>query len=121
MIELIKSVDEKVIIKKPHGGVGLIEINKVLTADDTMGNVSLFAHVKVAPHTKIGYHQHFNEAEAYYVIKGEGFFITNDKERVPVKAGDVCWIKVNQGHGMDNPNDEEMEFIALVYPERNIE
>ncbi|QKY71702.1 cupin domain-containing protein [Lentibacillus sp. CBA3610] len=83
-----------------------------------MGNVSLLAHVKVPPHSNIGFHQHCKEAETYYVLSGAGYFINNDKERIPVKPGDVCQIDFGQGHGLDNPNEEEMEIIAVVYPER---
>jgi quercetin dioxygenase-like cupin family protein len=110
--------NEKLIIENPHGGVGNIEVYKLLTSDDTLGKVSLFAKVIIHPQTIIGYHQHIGEAETYYVLKGEGFFINSKKERIPVKAGDVCSIEVGQSHGLENPHDNEMEIIALVYPEK---
>ncbi|WNF38557.1 cupin domain-containing protein [Bacillaceae bacterium IKA-2] len=115
---MIRKTDEKIIIENPHGGVGRIQIYKVLNAGDNVGNISLFAKVIINAHTTIGYHQHIGEAEAYYVLKGEGFFLNNKKERVPVKAGDLCLIEVGESHGMENPNENEMEIIALVYPEK---
>ncbi|WP_096437049.1 cupin domain-containing protein [Alteribacter populi] len=115
---MIRRTDERLIVENPHGGVGSIGIYKLLTSDDTMDKVSLFAKVIINPQTTIGYHQHIGEAETYYVLKGEGFFINSQKERIPVKPGDVCSIEVGQSHGMENPHDNEMEIMALVYPEK---
>lgn len=115
---MVRKTDKKMIIENPHGGMGSITVYKILTSEDTLGNVSLFAKVIINPQTTIGYHQHIGEAETYYVLKGQGFFINNQKERIPVKPGDVCSIEVGQSHGMENLSDHEMEIMALVYPER---
>lgn len=112
------TTEKKKVIDNPHGGTGRIEIYDILKSADTLGNVSLLAKVIIHPETIINYHQHTGEAEAYYILKGDGFFINNEQERIPVKAGDVCLIEVGQGHGMENPYDETMEMMALVFPGR---
>ncbi|KHF39510.1 cupin domain-containing protein [Halalkalibacter okhensis] len=111
---MVRNSIEKVLINNPHGGVGSIEIEKVLTMDDKFGDLSLFAKVIIKPQTSIGFHQHVGEAEAYYVLKGEGYFINNQKERVRINPGTICVIEVGQSHGLENPNDNEMEIIAIV-------
>ncbi|MCE7793187.1 cupin domain-containing protein [Salipaludibacillus sp. CUR1] len=115
---MVRKTEEQLVIENPHGGTGSIRINKLLTSEETMGNVSLFARVVVNPETTIGYHQHTGEAEAYYVLKGEGFFINSQKERLAIQAGDICTIKAGQSHGLENPSAHSMEIMALVYPER---
>ncbi len=39
----------------------------------------------------------------------------NDGTRTEVGPGDVCVIEVEQSHSLENPNDEELVFMALVY------
>ena len=38
----------------------------------------------------------------------------NDGSRTEIHAGDVCTIEVGQGHAIENPGEEPLEFIALV-------
>jgi quercetin dioxygenase-like cupin family protein len=112
---MIRNTQEKAVIENAHGGVGSIEIHKKITKEDQVEGLSLFAKVVVSPHSTIGYHQHTDDAEAYYVLKGEGIFLNHNEERVPVKAGDICLIKKGQSHGLENHTDNELEMIAVVY------
>jgi quercetin dioxygenase-like cupin family protein len=112
---MIRNTQEKAVIENAHGGVGSIEIHKKITKEDQVEGLSLFAKVVVSPHSTIGYHQHTDDAEAYYVLKGEGIFLNHNEERVPVKAGDICLIKKGQSHGLENLTDDELVMIAVVY------
>lgn len=112
---MIRNTIEKSIIENCHGGIGSIEINKKINKGDLVVGLSLFAQVVIQPHSTIGYHQHKDDAEAYYVLRGEGIFLNHNKERIPVKAGDLCLIKKGQSHGLENLNDNELEIIAVVY------
>jgi mannose-6-phosphate isomerase-like protein (cupin superfamily) len=112
---MIRNTQEKAVIENAHGGVGSIEIHKKITKEDKVEGLSLFAKVVVSPHSTIGYHQHTDDAEAYYVLKGEGIFLDHNEERVPVKAGDICLIKKGQSHGLENLTDHVLEMIAVVY------
>jgi quercetin dioxygenase-like cupin family protein len=112
---MIRNTQEKAVIENAHGGIGSIEIHKKITKEDQVEGLSLFAKVVVSPHSTIGYHQHTDDAEAYYVLKGEGIFLNHNEERVPVKAGDICLIKKGQSHGLENLTDDELVMIAVVY------
>jgi len=112
---MIRNTQEKAIIENAHGGIGRIEIHKKITKEDGVEGLSLFAKVVVGPHSTIGYHKHTDDAEAYYVLKGEGIFLDHNEERVPVKAGDLCLIKKGQSHGLENLSDHKLEMIAVVY------
>jgi quercetin dioxygenase-like cupin family protein len=112
---MIRNTQEKAVIENAHGGIGSIEIHKKITKEDKVEGLSLFAKVVVSPHSTIGYHQHTDDAEAYYVLKGEGIFLDHNEERVPVKAGDICLIKKGQSHGLENLTDDELVMIAVVY------
>jgi len=112
---MIKQTKELVVIENSHGGVGSIEIHKKLTKEDLVDGLSLFAKVVIKPNSTIGYHQHKDDAEAYYILRGTGVFLNHNKERIPVKGGDLCLIKKGQSHGLENHNTSELEMIAIVY------
>ncbi|WP_066295307.1 cupin domain-containing protein [Bacillus sp. FJAT-29937] len=112
---MIRKTIEKSMLENCHGGVGKIEIHKKITQDDQVAGLSLFAQVIIKPHSTIGYHPHPDDAEAYYVLRGEGIFLNHKEERIPVKAGDLCLIKKGQSHGLENPTDNDLEIIAVVY------
>ena len=112
---MVRKTKEKLIIENLHGGIGSIEIHKKVTKEDSIEGLFLFASVVIKPHATIGYHQHTDDAEAYYVLRGEGVFLNHNKERIPVKAGDLCLIIKGQSHGLENHNDYELEIIAIVY------
>ena len=112
---MIRNTQEKTVVENARGGIGSIVMHKKITMEDKVEGLSLFAKVVVNPHSTIGYHLHTDDAEAYYVVKGEGIFLNHYEERVPVKAGDLCLIKKGQSHGMENLSDNELEMIAVVY------
>lgn len=112
---MIRNTQIKEVIENPRGGVGTIEIHKKIIKEDEVDGLDLFAKVIVHPYSTIGYHPHIEDAEAYYIVKGEGIFLNHKKERIPVQDGDICLIKKGQSHGLENPTSEELEIIAVVY------
>lgn len=111
---MIRKTDIKY-VDNLRGGNGTIEMRHIISKEELMGHGSMFAHVIIPPYGSIGFHQHVDNTEPYYIIKGEGIFVDNDGSRTPVKTGDVCIIEVGQGHAMENPNEEPLEMIALIY------
>ena len=100
---------------------GTVEIRHLLSKDELMGHASMYAHVIIPPHGSIGFHQHVENTEPYYVIKGKGIFEDNDHTETEIHPGDVCVIEVGQSHAIKNPFDEPLEFMALVINERGKE
>ena len=112
---MIKQAGKSEIIEKPHGGEGSIHISRIVSQNDKIEGIDLFARVTVQPKSTIAYHLHKDESEVYYILRGKGIFLDHGEQRVPVEAGDFCMIRKGQGHGMENPYDEEIEMIALVF------
>ena len=100
-----------------RGGDGHVVIYHILSTEELMGHGSMYARVVVPPHCSIGWHQHVGNTEPYYIIKGEGTFIDNDKTKTLVHAGDICTIQCGQWHSMENNSEEDLEMIALVIDE----
>ena len=100
-----------------RGGSGIVELHHILKLEELNGHGRMYALVKMAPHSTIGFHEHIGETEPYYVISGHGIFIDHEKNRIPVGPDNVCLIECGQSHGFENNSDEELVLMALVYNE----
>jgi len=97
-----------------RGGEGTIELRHILAPEELMGHGTMYAHVIIPGHSSLGFHQHVENTEPYYVIKGKGIFVDNDGSKTEITEGDVCVIEVGQSHAIENPNEEPLEIMALV-------
>ena len=99
-----------------RGGNGKVYMYPVIPKEELMGHGRLYAKVVLPPGSSIGVHEHIHETEPYYILEGEGIFVDENGDRVPVKAGDSCTILPGQSHGMENPStDKDLVMMALVY------
>ena len=103
------------VVEHPRGGEGSVEFHHIVSEEQLNGHGSMYAMAVLRPHSSVGWHQHVGNTEPYFILKGKGVFVDNDGTRTEVGPGDVCVIEVGQSHSLENPNDEELVFMALVY------
>ena len=103
------------IVKKEqaNGGEGAIFIKHILNETELNGKCKMYAEVTLEPGCSLGYHEHHNESETYYILRGEGNYDDNGRIR-PVKAGDVTFTPDGMGHGLTNTGDTDLVFMALI-------
>jgi len=106
---------EKAVIEGLRGGNGSVELYHIVSKEELNGHGTMYAMGVLKPGCSIGYHQHVGNTEPYFILKGKGTFIEDDKSRTEVGPGDVCYIQVGQSHGLENNSDEDLVFMALVY------
>ena len=100
--------------ERRYGGDGYIITRKLInTSDELNGNGRLFSHITIAPHSGIGFHMHEGDTEIYYVLSGKAEYNDNGTI-VPIGPGDVTFTPSGTGHGINNPNDEPQDIIALI-------
>ena len=97
-----------------HGGRGNVTISKHLGAHDVNG-LDLFAKVVVEKGGSIGYHEHLEDSEGYYILSGAADFIDADGTHKPIVPGDLCLITKGQSHGIVNTGEGALEFLAVVF------
>lgn len=97
-----------------RSGKGEVAINKLLGKNDVEG-LDLFATVTVPPGASIGYHQHLEDAEGYYILSGAAEFTDADGKVKAVERGDLCLITRGQSHGIKNVGEIELKFLAIVF------
>ncbi|PRR80377.1 cupin domain-containing protein [Clostridium vincentii] len=95
------------------GGKGPVIIKYLLGDNELKGKCELYAEITLKPGCSIGYHEHTNEIETYYIISGEGEY-TNNEVLTIVKAGDVTFTSSGNGHGIENIGNSDLVFIALI-------
>ncbi|MBP5162070.1 MAG: cupin domain-containing protein [Spirochaetales bacterium] len=113
---MVRKSNEKHVEKAEHkfGADGYITVRHLINNDGELNDKGrVFAHTTVAPHSGIGYHVHNGDTEIYYVLSGKAEYNDNGTI-VPIEAGDVTFTPSGTGHGINNPNDEPLDIIALI-------
>ncbi|WP_301860159.1 cupin domain-containing protein [uncultured Megasphaera sp.] len=100
-------------VEHAAGGKGYILKQKLLTEEQLMGKNGMFARITLKPGCSLGYHMHTGNAEAYYILSGEGEYDDNGAVRT-VKAGDVTYTPDGKSHSLENKGTEDLVFIALI-------
>ena len=80
------------------------------------GKASLFAKITVPVGCSIGMHDHVDDFEVYYIIKGKGEAFDNGEVH-EVNVGDVIYTADGNKHHIENIGDEDLEFVAVVINE----
>jgi mannose-6-phosphate isomerase-like protein (cupin superfamily) len=122
------------------GETNIIEMRWVLQ-QEFGGTVVFFHEVTIPPHTVEGTHQHIGSEELYYVFEGRGIAYMGAADdpnlaadlAIPVETrhifgldpqpckklevgpGSVIYTKSGGIHGIENPYDEPLRFVAFLY------
>ena len=66
-------------IEGASGGKGILR-KEVLIDREQMGeHCGLFGEVTLEPEAVLGYHEHHGETETYYILSGNGVYVTMEK------------------------------------------
>jgi mannose-6-phosphate isomerase-like protein (cupin superfamily) len=103
------------------------------------GSVVFFHEVTIAPNTIEGTHQHIGSEELYYITSGRGIAYMGENDdpsiadryptverdifgigpkpckKVDVEPGSVIFTKSGGIHGIENPYEEPLKFVAFLY------
>ncbi len=112
---MIRKSDEmtKQLNEKMRGGDGVIEITHIFKQEDLKGKARLCAKITVNPGCSIGLHEHDNEEEIFYVIRGRGIIDDNGEKR-EVSVGDAVLTGGGATHMVENNESEPLEMLAVI-------
>ena len=96
-----------------RGGNGTVEITNFVTPEELNNKGRLFANITLNPGCGIGYHEHEQESELFYIMKGEVLYNDNGTEHV-LSAGDVMICPAGTGHAIANNSEEVTEVCAVI-------
>lgn len=94
-----------------HGGKGTLLFRR-LWANDSFKTPWFFVdHCLLPPGTSIGYHQHGDIEEIYYIVSGKGLSTVNGVTW-EVQAGDAIPCRLMDSHGIYNNSNENLEVLV---------
>ena len=96
-----------------RGGKGDITIQHVLREDELKGQARLVAKVSLEPGSSIGLHEHVEEEEIYYIMKGKGLVVDANTSR-EVGPGEAVLTGDGNSHSIENIGHETLEFFAVI-------
>lgn len=114
---------EEMTLKPKMGGCGrgTCKVYHITGKEELRGHGRLFAKVVIPPGASIGWHQHVNETEPYYILSGEGDYRDSEGTACKVHSGDICSIPVDEWHSIENNSEQDLVLIALVYSSELVE
>ena len=112
---LIRKNEMPVTERNMRNGDGLI-IDRTIVPKDKMINARLFSLLTIRKGCSIGYHDHNNEVEYYYILSGNGIVTENGKD-IEAHPGDVVITGWGDGHSIRNDNSEDLVLLAVVCTE----
>lgn len=101
------------IVTNMCNGTGDVIVQHILEEPELNGKCGLYAKVILEPGCSVGYHEHHQESETYYILTGEGEYNDDGKKRM-VKPGDITFTPDGHGHELINTGKENLEFMALI-------
>lgn len=96
-----------------RGGPGTVKVTGLTSKEELLNHGRLFAEIVLEPNCGIGYHEHQDETEIFYLIEGTVVYNDNGKE-IEMYAGDVMVCEDGRGHSITNKSDTTASVIALI-------
>ena len=94
-------------------GQGEVEILHFFKSDELKGNARLMARITLNKDCSIGPHEHHDEEEIFYIIKGTGTVIDNGEE-IPVGPGDAVLTGGGTSHSIRNDGEAPLQLVAVI-------
>ena len=109
-----KSQDmENEVRDRMRDGTGAVEIVHVFRSRELKGHTRLFARLRLAAGSSIGFHRHEGEEEIFYILSGKGQ-VTDGSTISQVGPGDAVLTASGEGHSIENLDQEPLDFMATI-------
>ena len=110
-----KNDDYKAVLRSGiQGGEGEVKVEPLWLPDTELkSNIKFMARVTIPQGASIGFHQHDNEEEIYYIVSGAGSAVDND-EKKNVEAGDSILTRDGEQHSISCTSKDPLVMIATI-------
>jgi mannose-6-phosphate isomerase-like protein (cupin superfamily) len=96
-----------------RGGKGTVELTHIFKQGEIKGKARLCAKITINPGCSIGLHQHVEEEEIFYFIKGVGQ-VDDNGVKSGIRAGDALLTGGGASHSVENTGSEPLEMVAII-------
>jgi len=80
---------------------------------DQDGAFTMSTRIELDPGSSIGYHEHSDNEEVYFIMSGSGLY-TEEGEKMDVQAGDLLLCRTGHSHGIKNTGKDKMIIGAAI-------
>jgi len=109
-----KSQDmENEVRDRMRDGTGAVEIVHVFRSRELKGHTRLFARLRLAAGSSIGFHRHEGEEEIFYILSGRGE-VSEGGPTTAVEPGDAVLTGGGAGHSIANAGPDPLELLAVI-------
>lgn len=99
--------------ERMRDGTGSVEILHVFRSKELKGRTRLFARLKLAAGSSIGFHRHDGEEEIFYILSGRGE-VGEGGPTTTVGPGDAVLTGDGAGHSIVNAGPDPLELMAVI-------
>lgn len=103
----------KEIREKMREGKGSVEITHIFKQDEMKGKSRLCAKITINPGCSIGVHEHVNEEEIFYILKGKAL-VDDNGEMQELHEGDAIITGGGGSHSVENIGNGVLELMAVI-------
>ena len=100
-------------IEKPRGGAGIMNALEYLGNTAIKSKLSGFNIMVLGVNSEIGYHQHVDNEEVYFILSGQAI-VKDDGNEYEVGEGDLIFTGDGSFHGLKNIGDVPVKFAAFI-------
>ncbi len=104
---------EKDVRERMREGRGSVEILHVFRSSELKGKTRLFARLRLAVGSSIGYHVHEGEEEIFYILTGSAL-VTEGGQVSRVGPGEAVLTGGGSGHSIENAGTGPLELLAVI-------
>ncbi|MFP4364503.1 MAG: cupin domain-containing protein [Spirochaetia bacterium] len=102
--------------EKLRGGNGVASLRTVFSPEQMRDKLNMFTLVSLPPGASVGQHEHSDDSEIYYIVKGRAE-VSDNGSRQTLYPGDSLLTGKGESHSIINPGPETLEFLAVILPE----
>lgn len=113
MITIDRTIEH---FEKRAGGKGTIHIERLLVPDDLKEQAKMYAKITVDLDSSIGYHNHTEDRESYFILQGKALYNDNGNEII-LEPGACTMTGNGEYHSIENIGHEPLIFMALILNE----
>lgn len=115
MSNLVKRENELRVQEVNHlrNGKGTAKIHHIIEGDELKNKGKMFSKIVLPKGASIGIHDHTEDFEVYYILKGKGLVDEGDK-KIIVNVADSVYTADGKQHSIENIGESDLEMIAVV-------
>lgn len=98
-----------------RGGKGKVELCHIFKQEELKGKTKLYAKITIEPGCSIGLHEHVEEEEMFFILKGTAT-VNDNGDISTLNPGDAMLTGGGSSHSIENKGTETLELMALIVP-----